>query len=80
MGAIGGGQDLVLTRNGRPFALLVHTGPAEIEEKLNALRMVGQGGGGHRGGSLSQALLAPDLECDDALFARDPQSARDLDL
>lgn len=74
------GQDLVVTRNGRPFALLVHTAPAEIEQKLNALRAVSQAGGARGGGSFSQALLAPDLECDDALFARDPQSARDLDL
>jgi antitoxin (DNA-binding transcriptional repressor) of toxin-antitoxin stability system len=74
------GEDLVVTRNGKPFALLVHTAPAEIEEKLSALRAVGRTRGSQRGGSLSQALLAPDIEGDDSLFARDPQTARDLDL
>ena len=65
------GQDLVVTRNGRPFALLVHTAPADIDAKLAALRPVGQADGARCRGSFSLALLAPDLECDDALFARD---------
>lgn len=31
-------EEVVVTRNGKPFAILVHTGPAELEEKLRALR------------------------------------------
>ena len=31
-------EEVVLTRNGKPFAILVHTEPAELEEKLRALR------------------------------------------
>lgn len=32
------GEDIVITRNGKPFALLVHTESSEVEEKLRALR------------------------------------------
>lgn len=32
------GEEIVITRNGKPFALLVHTEPGELEEKLRALR------------------------------------------
>lgn len=32
------GEEMVVTRNGKPFALLVHVEPAEVEEKLRALR------------------------------------------
>lgn len=32
------GEEIVITRNGKPFALLVHTEPAELESKLRALR------------------------------------------
>jgi prevent-host-death family protein len=32
------GEEIVITRNGKPFALLVHTEPAEVEAKLRALR------------------------------------------
>jgi len=32
------GEEMVVTRNGRPFALIVHVEPNEIEEKLHALR------------------------------------------
>jgi len=32
------GEEVVITRNGKPFALLVHTEPTEVEEKLRALR------------------------------------------
>jgi prevent-host-death family protein len=32
------GEEMVVTRNGKPFALLVHTDPADIEAKLRALR------------------------------------------
>lgn len=32
------GEEVVITRNGKPFALLVHTEPSELEEQLRALR------------------------------------------
>jgi prevent-host-death family protein len=32
------GEEIVITRNGTPFALLVPTEPAELEAKLRALR------------------------------------------
>lgn len=32
------GEEIVITRNGKPFALLVHTEPGELESKLRALR------------------------------------------
>ena len=31
--------EFVVTRNGKPFALLVHTEPAAVEDKLRALRL-----------------------------------------
>lgn len=34
-----GGEEFVITRNGKPFALLVHTEPAAVEDKLRALRL-----------------------------------------
>ena len=33
------GEEFVVTRNGKPFALLVHTEPAVVEDKLRALRL-----------------------------------------
>jgi antitoxin (DNA-binding transcriptional repressor) of toxin-antitoxin stability system len=33
------GEEFVVTRNGKPFALLVHTEPSAVEDKLRALRM-----------------------------------------
>lgn len=33
------GEEFVVTRNGKPFALLVHTEPQAVEEKLRALRL-----------------------------------------
>ena len=30
------GEEFVVTRNGKPFALLVHTEPAAVEDKLRA--------------------------------------------
>ena len=33
------GEEFVVTRNGKPFALLVHTEPAAVEAKLRALRL-----------------------------------------
>jgi len=32
------GEEFVVTRNGKPIALLVHTQPAEVEERLRVLR------------------------------------------
>lgn len=32
------GEEFVVTRNGKPFALLVHTRPDEVEGRLRALR------------------------------------------
>lgn len=32
------GEEMIVTRNGKPFALLVHIEPSEVEEKLRALR------------------------------------------
>lgn len=33
------GEEFVVTRNGKPFALLVHTEPQQVEERLRALRL-----------------------------------------
>lgn len=33
-----GGEEIVVTRNGKPFALLLHTEPSEVEEVLRAHR------------------------------------------
>lgn len=33
------GEDIVVTRNGKPFALLVHTEPSTVDETLRALRL-----------------------------------------
>ena len=33
------GEEFVITRNGKPFALLVHTEPSSVEDKLRALRL-----------------------------------------
>lgn len=32
------GEDIVITRNGKPFALMVHTEPATLEDDLRAFR------------------------------------------
>jgi len=32
------GEEIVVTRNGKPFAVLVHTEPQELEATLRALR------------------------------------------
>lgn len=32
------GEDIVITRNGKPFALMVHTEPARLEDDLRAIR------------------------------------------
>lgn len=34
-----GGEEFVVTRNGKPVALLVPTNPADVEEQLRALRL-----------------------------------------
>lgn len=33
------GEEFVVTRNGKPFALLVHTEPQAVEERLRAMRL-----------------------------------------
>lgn len=33
------GEEFVITRNGKPFALLVHTEPTATEDRLRALRL-----------------------------------------
>lgn len=33
------GEEFVITRDGRPFALLVHTEPQAVEDRLRALRL-----------------------------------------
>src|SRR5690606_12312105 len=33
------GEEFDITRNGKPFALLVHTEPAAVEDRLRALRL-----------------------------------------
>jgi prevent-host-death family protein len=33
------GEEFVVTRNGKPIALLVHTAPTEVEARLRALRL-----------------------------------------
>lgn len=33
------GEEFVVTRNGKPFALLVHTEPGAVEDRLRALRL-----------------------------------------
>ncbi|MEO8298230.1 MAG: type II toxin-antitoxin system prevent-host-death family antitoxin [Burkholderiales bacterium] len=33
------GEEFVVTRNGKPFALLVHTEPRAVEDTLRALRL-----------------------------------------
>ena len=35
---VAAGEEIVVTRNGKPFALLLHTGPAEVEAALRAYR------------------------------------------
>jgi antitoxin (DNA-binding transcriptional repressor) of toxin-antitoxin stability system len=32
------GEEMVITRNGKPFAILVQTEPAEVEDTLRAIR------------------------------------------
>lgn len=36
---IDAGEEFVVTRNGKPVALLVHTEPHAVEDKLRALRL-----------------------------------------
>jgi prevent-host-death family protein len=33
------GEEFVVTRNGKPFALLIHTEPSAVDETLRALRL-----------------------------------------
>jgi antitoxin (DNA-binding transcriptional repressor) of toxin-antitoxin stability system len=45
------GEEFVVTRNGKPFALLVHTEPHTVESRLRALRLA-------RFGELVQSIQA----------------------
>lgn len=36
---VASGEEFVVTRNGKPFALLVHTEPTAVDETLRALRL-----------------------------------------
>jgi prevent-host-death family protein len=45
------GEEFVVTRNGKPFALLVHTEPQAVEETLRVLRL-------RRFGELVKAIQA----------------------
>lgn len=40
---IAAGEEIVITRNGKPFAIMAPTQPAEVEDKLRALRAAGFG-------------------------------------
>jgi len=33
------GEEMVVTRNGKPFALLIHTEPAQVDDTLKLLRL-----------------------------------------
>jgi len=33
------GEEMVVTRNGKPFALLIHTEPSKVDETLKLLRL-----------------------------------------
>ena len=35
---IAAGEEIVITRNGKPFAIMAPTQPSEVEDKLRALR------------------------------------------
>jgi prevent-host-death family protein len=38
---IAAGEEIVITRNGKPFAIMAPTQPSEVEDKLRALRAAG---------------------------------------
>lgn len=40
---IAAGEEIVLTRNGKPFAIIAPTQPSEVESNLRALRAAGFG-------------------------------------
>jgi prevent-host-death family protein len=40
---IAAGEEIVITRNGKPFAIMAPTQPSEVEDKLRALRAAGFG-------------------------------------
>ena len=42
-GKIAAGEEIVLTRNGKPFAIIAPTQPSEVESNLRALRAAGFG-------------------------------------
>ena len=40
---IAAGKEFVITRNGKPFAIMAPTQPSEVEDKIRALRAAGFG-------------------------------------
>ncbi|MCW5639082.1 MAG: type II toxin-antitoxin system Phd/YefM family antitoxin [Rubrivivax sp.] len=61
------GEEFVITRNGKPFALLVHTEPAAVEHKLRALRAARFGAAVERIQAHAQASGASTLTDEDIL-------------
>jgi prevent-host-death family protein len=55
------GEEFVVTRNGKPFALLVHTEPAEVEAALRAHRAARFGAAFARLQAQAQASGASEL-------------------
>lgn len=58
------GEEFIVTRNGKPFALLVHTEPQGVEQRLRALRL-------SRLGELVQAVQSSALQSGAARFSED---------
>lgn len=61
---VAAGESFVVTRNGKPFALLVHTEPQAVEERLRALRL-------SRLGELVKAIQADAQATGAALLSED---------
>lgn len=55
------GEEFVITRNGKPFALLVHTEPTAVEDRLRALRL-------SRMSELAQAIRGDAQACGASLL------------
>ena len=65
------GEEFVVTRNGKPVALLVHTEPAAVEDRLRALRLQ----------ALSRAweALARQVQAGDAAKLTDDEIQAEID-
>lgn len=61
------GEEFVVTRNGKPFALLLHTEPAEVEDAVRAHRGVRLGGVIQRLQAQARASGADQLSPDEVL-------------